>query len=80
MKKLFYLLSFLLFINNYQSNKNDSCGNIRHILKNKDINPEYVTQEKQNQLAKLLKKNKNEKFSKELEKLLDRKTKIQNRK
>lgn len=75
MKQLFYLLSFLLFINNYQSNKHYSCGKITHIFKNNDINPEDVTQEKQNQLINLLNKNKHEKFSKKLEKLVHSLTK-----
>ena len=71
MKQLFYLLSFLLCISNHPSNKNCSSDKLLHILKNKNINPKEVSEAKKNQLSNLLQKRKYEKFSKNLEKLMN---------
>lgn len=80
MKKLFYLLSFLLFINNYQSNKHNSYDRIIHILKGNNINPERVPEEIIAKLFNLLSRNKHDQFSNQLEKLKHNLTKSENRK
>jgi hypothetical protein len=71
MKKLFYLLSFLICINNNPSNKHCSSDKLIHIFKNKNINPEEIPEAKKNQLSNLLQKRKYEKFSRNLEKLMN---------